>query len=462
MRWRRSGDRQERRTSAAPEREETGIKGMKLFGNKKHYKHVKPRISAQSEKVLQDIDDTRELSGSYSAAAKAVRETAAAEENVKKRGRAWIVIVVIVALIAALVVGYLIWRKPPDVQPGGIITPQPGTDTNPDPAVTPSAPPVTDVTPGPDVTPAPDDPATENDMYFENGRKKGTYSFYVLGCDNAHGNTDTILYVLFDTVDETLNVVSIPRDTVINTSSEYKRINTVYNFNGLEGMRKQISNLLGYEIDENYAVIDLEAFVKIVDCIGGVDYVVPVDMYYDAPDEGLHIAIDKGYHHLYGEEALKVVRFRSGYANADLGRINTQQDFLMTVAKQLLKLRNIPNLPQLYDIFENYVDTNLTKANMAYFVEKFLLMDPENIHFHTIPGNGQMVRSGAYYFINKNDWLSIVNEGLNPFNVDIANENMNYLVYQSGDVYTNRGDYYGTSSFLDYKAAIAQYYAEDE
>ena len=30
-----------------------------------------------------------------------------------------------------------------------------------------------------------------------------------------------------------------------------------------------------------------------------------------------------------GEKALQVVRFRSGYANADLGRIDTQQDFLM-------------------------------------------------------------------------------------------------------------------------------------
>ena len=429
---------------------------MKLFGNKKHYKHVKPRIDAQSEKVLQDIDETRELSGAYSAAAAQMEATDSAQENGRKRGRAWIAIVVVLAVLAALVAGYFIWRKPPDVQPGGINTPQPGTNTEPDPVVTPSAPPVAEV------TPPPDDPQPTDSGYYDNGRKKGTYSFFVLGCDNAHGNTDTILYVLFDTVDETLNIVSLPRDTVVNTPSEYKRINTVYTFKGIDGMRRQISNLLGYEIDENYAVIDLEAFVKIVDCIGGVDYVVPVDMYYDAPDEGLHIAIDKGYHHLYGEEALKVVRFRSGYANADLGRINTQQDFLMTVAKQLLKLRNIPNLPQLYDIFENYVDTNLTKANMAFFVEKFLLMDPENIHFHTIPGNGQMVRSGAYYFINKNDWLSIVNEGLNPFNVDIANENMNYLVYQSGDVYTNRGDYYGTSSFLDYKAAIAQYYAEDE
>lgn len=436
---------------------------MKLFGNTKRHKHVKPSIGAQSEKVLQDIDDSRQrLASGGETAAQPGADAVDLERGRRKLSRGWIAVIVIVGLLAALLIGYLIWRKPPDVQQGGIITPQPGANTDPEPVVTPSAPPVTDATPAPD-DPAPSDPPQQEDSaYYENGRKKGTYSFFVLGCDNAHGNTDTILYVLFDTVDETLNIVSIPRDTVVNTSSEYKRINTVYNFNGLEGMRRQISNLLGYEIDENYAVIDLKAFVKIVDCIGGVDYVIPVDMHYVAEDEGLVIDFEKGYHHLYGEDALKVVRFRSGYANADLGRINTQQDFLMTVAKQILKLKNIPNLPQLYDIFENYVDTNLTKANMAFFVEKFLLMDPEDIHFYTIPGDGHMVRGGAYYFINKTEWLSIVNEGLNPFNVDIANGNMSYLVYQNGDVYTNNGDYYGSSSFLDYAAAIAQYYGDDD
>ena len=432
---------------------------MKLYGNNKRHKHVKSRISEESEKLLSDIDQTRELKTAYSAAEAARQEQAAAqEETPAKKRRGWIAIIVVVAILAALFVGYLLWRKPPEVHQGGILSPNQDPNQNAEPVdVQPSAPPITDVT-----TPPPDDNTPpEDSTYYENGRKKGTYSFFVLGCDNAHGNTDTILYVLFDTVDETLNVVSLPRDTVVNTSSEYKRINTIYTFNGLDGMRKQISNLLGYEVDENYAVIDLEAFVKIVDCIGGVDYVVPVDMYYDAPDEGLHIAIDKGYHHLYGEEALKVMRFRSGYANADLGRINTQQDFLMTVAKQMLKLKNIPNLPQLYDIFENYVDTNLTTSNLAFFVEKFLLMDPENIHFYTVPGDGHTVRGGAYYFINKTDWLSIVNESFNPFNVDIANENMNYLVYQNGDVYTNTGDYYGPNSFLDYIAAIQGLYGSN-
>lgn len=430
--------------------------GMKLFGNTRHYKHVSPQIGARSEKVLRDIDETREKSGANRAPeAEHTVEDVPKTGKKRKRGRAWIALAVILAILAALIIGYVIWRRPPEVHQGGIITRPPLESEQPGSVAGPTEPPAVNVTPEPEKQTAADS------AYYENGRKKGTYSFFVLGCDNAHGNTDTILYAVFDTADETLNVVSLPRDTAVNTSSVYKRINTVYTFNGIEGMREQISNLLGYEIDENYAVINLEAFVRIVDCIGGVDYNVPVDMHYTAEDEGLVIDIDKGYHHLYGEEALKVMRFRSGYANADLGRINTQQDFLMTLAKQLLKLRNIPNLPELYEILETYVDTNLSKANMAFFVEKFLLMDPEDIHFYTVPGSGQSVRGGAYYFINRSEWLSIVNEGLNPFNTEITDANTDYLIYQNSDVYTNNGEYYGSSGFLDYAAAIAQLYGNN-
>ena len=126
----------------------------------------------------------------------------------------------------------------------------------------------------------------------------------------------------------------------------------------------------------------------------------------------------------------------------------------MTVARQMLRLKNIPNLPQLLSIVEEYVETNLTAANIAFFVEEFLKIDSEDIHFYTLPGEGQMVKGGAYYFVLSDQWVPIVNQGLNPFNVELSAANMNYLVYKNGDVYTSAGAYYGTESFLDYDAYI--------
>ena len=260
----------------------------------------------------------------------------------KKRKTALIVLGVIVVLIVAAFAAFRIWSQPPATNQNGPSTPNVDVDTTPAPT------PTTDLSASPSPTVEPtDDP---NDP-----RKPGCYTFLIVGLDQVGNNTDTIMVGMMDTKNHTLDVISIPRDTLANVSWGTKRINTIYaaavntGKDGVQALKDGVRDMLGFEVD-SYAVVDLTAFVELVDAIGGVDYDVPVDMYYDAPDQGLHIAIPAGPTHLNGEEALKVVRFRAGYANADLGRIETQQDFLSTVAKQMLTLGNIPNLPEFIRI----------------------------------------------------------------------------------------------------------------
>ena len=58
--------------------------------------------------------------------------------------------------------------------------------------------------------------------------RTGYYTFLVVGRDVASGLTDTILLFTFDTNNKSLNAISLPRDTMINTSAKggsLKRIN---------------------------------------------------------------------------------------------------------------------------------------------------------------------------------------------------------------------------------------------
>jgi anionic cell wall polymer biosynthesis LytR-Cps2A-Psr (LCP) family protein len=188
---------------------------------------------------------------------------------------------------------------------------------------------------------------------------------------------------------------------------------------------------MGYEPD-CWAIVDLEAFEKLVDAIGGVYYDVPVDMYYNDPDQDLYINISAGYQWLSGADALKVVRFRSGYANADIGRIGTQQDFLKTVASQMLTLGNIPNLTNVYDIYEEYVDTNLTVGNIAWFVKEFLKLDEEDITFDIVPGNYTLtVGRLSYVSVDVDAWLELVNTTLSPLDKEITRDDVNILTYDT-------------------------------
>ena len=68
----------------------------------------------------------------------------------------------------------------------------------------------------------------------KSGRRPGVYTFLLVGQDTAGGgNTDTMLLITFDSKAKTVHGMSLPRDTMINTSRKGSghRLNAVYNFN---------------------------------------------------------------------------------------------------------------------------------------------------------------------------------------------------------------------------------------
>lgn len=356
-----------------------------------------------------------------------------ARRAAKRGSKAAVVVCVILILIFGAVAGYMIWEKPPARPGGGLVDP---TAESVPPAAETLAP---TETPEPTEDPNAGAPASLNEYM---------YTFLVVGLDKVGYNTDTMMVGRIDTKNHEINVVSIPRDTMVNVSWSVKKVNTLYaadinsGGNGIDGLMDGLKDILGFQID-CYAVVDLNAFVQLVDAIGGVDYNVPIDMNYYDPTQDLYISIPAGQQHLDGEEALKVVRFRSGYATADIGRIGTQQDFLMSVASQMLTLGNIPNLPTFIDIFVNNVDTNLSAENIAFFARQFLLCKSEDIHFYTLPGNyGDSVKGLSYVSINIEEWLQMVNDCLNPYDQDVTEANVNILVHS----YTT--GFYSTTGYI--------------
>ena len=373
----------------------------------------------------------------------------------KKRSRAGKAAAVVVCVVLILVFGavawYIAWEKPPERPGGGLVDPT-YESTNPQDGGSP------DATAEPTVSPAEDPNAGAPASLNEN-----MYTFLVVGLDQVSNSTDTMMVGRIDTENHTIDVVSLPRDTLVNVSWSVKKINTLYSAdintggNGIDGLLDGLKDILGFQID-CYAVVDLTAFVELVDAIGGVDYNVPVNMNYYDPTQDLYINIPAGEQHLDGEEALKVVRFRSGYASADIGRIGTQQDFLKSVASQMLTLGNIPNLPTFIDIFEEYVVTNMSASNLAFFARQFLLCKSEDINFHTLPGNyGDSIKGLSYVSINISEWLEMVNTCLNPYDQDVTEANVNILTHSSSTGFYSTTGYVagGVDSFYDNTAAFS-------
>lgn len=264
-------------------------------------------------------------------------------------------------------------------------------------------------------------------------RKEYCYTILVSGLDDDNGGSDTNILVRFDAVNKTIDLVSLPRDTLLNRQWASNKLNFAYAKGGTELLMSEIENLLGIPVDF-YVTVDLRGFIALVDQIGGVDFDIPVNMDYDDPFQDLHIHFEKGYRHLNGQEAMEVVRFRknndgSGYATADIGRIGTQQAFLKAVAKQLLKLSNLKNIPAMVDIFCTYVKTDLTASNLVWLGNEALNIGMENLRFHTLPGDGSgYYRRESVYVLDPAATLELVNDALNPYTEPLTPEDMDILV----------------------------------
>ena len=333
---------------------------------------------------------------------------------------AFLTLLGVFALIGiALYCVYMLWEKAPDVEPEApkAISTEKTSDSDIEPV-------------------SPD-------------RQQDIYTILLVGNDDGNGNTDTIVVGRLDTVNHTMDFVSIPRDTLVNLDWNVRKINAVYagtaNSGGvaIDGLKTQIRNLIGFNVD-CYAVIDLDVFVDTVDLMGGVWFDVPQAMHYEDPGQNLYIHIDAGYQCLNGEQAMGVVRYRSGYANGDLGRIEMQQQFLKAVATQFIRLGNIPNISQVVSLLANNMDTDLSAANIAFFLRQALLCDSEDINFHTMPNTPDMVYGLSYTFVELDPWLEMINQCLNPYNAAVTAANLDVVYKSGGTILSTSGNLRGS------------------
>lgn len=278
-------------------------------------------------------------------------------------------------------------------------------------------------------------------------RKQDFYTFLVIGRDTGGGgNTDTILLASYDLANQKMNVLSIPRDTMVNVSWDVKKINSVYNVygggdKGIEALGKEMAQLVGFTPDFQ-VVLEWKAVGELVDALGGVYFDVPRNMYYNDPSQNLSINIKKGYQKLSGAQAMQVVRFRdgpNGYSNGDLGRIETQQNFLKAVISQCLQISNVSRINELTKVFKDNVTTNLTIGNIAWFGEKAVFggLKMENVNCFTMPCTSGGVWSRSYgqklsYVLPKTDELvSLVNEHFNPYKDDLQKYELDIMYVNS-------------------------------
>lgn len=250
---------------------------------------------------------------------------------------------------------------------------------------------------------APEASPTPNPDALVLNRREGVYTCLLLGVADI-GGTDTIMLGVFDTGNKTASLISIPRDTVVYFNGRYQKINATY-AGGTEAVVQAVHDLLGVPVDY-YVSVNLKAFSSIVDQIGGVYFDVPVRMDYKDPYQDLVIDIQPGYQLLNGKKAEGVMRCRSCYANADIGRSATQRAFLVALAKQTITPSNAAKVTSLINTFSQYVRSDMPLNDMVFFGTQAIGMDLD-VSLNTSSLAGEWI--SPYWQLDDEAVLELVN-----------------------------------------------------
>ena len=276
-----------------------------------------------------------------------------------------------------------------------------------------------------------------------NGLKSNFFTFLVAGTSDNY-NTDTIMLGAVNTETLECNIISIPRDTMYDTVSIYKRINGAYGFSftetykkakgedaprGMDALCEAVRSITGV-YPQYYCLVKMDGFIEIVDDIGGVQFNVPMDMYHPDLDPDFNIDLKAGDQLLDGKKALQLVRYRS-YAMSDFERMNMQKQFFVTVLQQVKERFGVKNAAKIVTTVSENIKTNMPTQDMLWFYNNVLTKMnnlSEDITFYTLPYSGTgKYQNQDYVYIDVPAALELLNKTVNPFTTDLTEADLNIL-----------------------------------
>lgn len=190
-------------------------------------------------------------------------------------------------------------------------------------------------------------------------------SLLFVGVDEG-GRADTIFtYEMSEEGKAT--IYSIPRDTFVTENMKIPYL--LVQENGDEKLIQAVSEITGRPV-KDYVRMDLTAVEGAIDALGGVTFTVPQDMDYEDPYQDLSIHLKAGEQTLSGKDAVSLLRYRKGYPEGDLKRIEVQQTFLLELFRQKCNPAYLKEIPAVMDAIKGHVTTNLIGEDVVKYGEE--------------------------------------------------------------------------------------------
>ncbi|WKZ27188.1 MAG: LCP family protein [Candidatus Paceibacterota bacterium] len=256
--------------------------------------------------------------------------------------------------------------------------------------------------------------AIEEDAYVMPD-KDATLDILVLGMrgkDDPDGGllTDTILLLRYDKATKKSAFISLPRDLYTRiTDTRADKLNAAYEYLGLSGTKKLVSQITGVYID-HAVIFNFTAFQKIVDDLGGITITLATP-FEEKQQWGYSFSLPAGENHLNGEQALYYVRSR--YSSSDFDRARRQQQVISAIKDKALSLQILSEPERIIALMQtirsqivtdiNLLDMtsllSLGKSLSGSTTQKRVVLTPENVLQETRSS------AGAYVLLPRDgDW----------------------------------------------------------
>lgn len=223
----------------------------------------------------------------------------------------------------------------------------------------------------------------------------------IMGVDEREddvGRSDTLMIATIDPDRSQAALLSIPRDTRVKIKGHgFDKINAAYAYGGEKLTQDTVESFLGVNID-HHIIINVKAFQRIIDAIGGIDIDVEKRMYYEDPwddDGGLLIDLQPGLQHMDGKTAVTYVRYRD--EEGDIGRIERQQKFMKACMDKVTSPSIIPRLPSVISEVMDSVKTDLSMRQLLEFAGALAEARTNGLKTDMVPGRGLYIEGISYW-----------------------------------------------------------------
>jgi len=223
------------------------------------------------------------------------------------------------------------------------------------------------------------------DYDFSQEPKKENVSVLFAGVDKDGLRTDSIIYTKYDTVNNKLYMMSIPRDTYTTNPLATYKINSIY-YGGKYTTEfiNEIEDLLDVQIDY-YAIIDFDTIPAVVKEIGGLTITLDDEIWKLNKKTGdWYFVFPKGKQILNAKQVETLVRNRD-YTDGDISRGRMQRKVLTSLIETLMSKKNILKLPSIANVILENTNTNVTVRETMKYISEIKEIDTNEIVSVSMP-----------------------------------------------------------------------------